>query len=348
MKPGDTLTVGSTVLWNSNYWLVTDVDDDGLYPVGIIDKCNNVLKWLNESGGVEEVCAIVLNKSLYTVGTQENKYMVMPDSKMNVTISFNDKTKLIKRDSRFLLGFNGIYYPYILTQPDILSRPGLIDYVLVEDVLKSEDNLTNGIAWNEWNTNTTPTTDVYELKILNNSAITISRYGTWQIEWEVRKNGEIISLPVSFTSSNTGSVTVNSSGYCQGTSNVGSSTITVKLSQYPSIYFTVVVTVSTTAHNYTVEIDGNSIIYLGETKRYVAIVKDLGVTMPTANVVWSINYNGNSEQIVSLKQTSDTKVIDLMNNNIGLAGKIYLIAKYANDQTKQFTKTIDIRNKSFW
>lgn len=44
MKPGDSLGVGNTILWNFNNWLVTDLDDDNsVYCVGIIEKCNNTL-----------------------------------------------------------------------------------------------------------------------------------------------------------------------------------------------------------------------------------------------------------------------------------------------------------------
>jgi hypothetical protein len=44
MKPEDSLSVGNTCVWNNNNWLVTDLDDDnGIYTVGIIEKCNNTL-----------------------------------------------------------------------------------------------------------------------------------------------------------------------------------------------------------------------------------------------------------------------------------------------------------------
>jgi hypothetical protein len=94
---------------------------------------------------------------LYTTGIQDGEHNPKPDSKLNITMQFNDKTKLIKRGIRLLLGFSGVYYAYKTTLPDIVNRPGLIDIVLVEDDICPEDDIINGIAFNDISISTSTT-----------------------------------------------------------------------------------------------------------------------------------------------------------------------------------------------
>jgi hypothetical protein len=88
------------------------------------------------------------------------------------------------------------------------------------------------------------------------------------------------------------------------------------------------------------------LIYLGESKNYTATVKDMGISVPSAGVVWEINYNNNPQTIVQLQSNNNTATLKA--NNVSQEGIIYLIAKYANDLTKQFSKSIEIKNNSLW
>jgi hypothetical protein len=77
---------------------------------------------------------------------------------------------------RFLLGFNGIYYPYKTTLPDIISKPGLINLVLEEDSILPEDDVVNGIAYNPTNP-VTPT----NLSIFGSDNIKINQQSAYNI-----------------------------------------------------------------------------------------------------------------------------------------------------------------------
>jgi hypothetical protein len=156
MKPGEVINVGDNVTYHNNPLICTDLDPDNeIYEVGILARCNNILKWLDDTNTLVSRYCICLNKSLYTTGESETKYMIIPDSKLQITIPLDDDTIKIKRGMRFLIGIKGIYYAYKATLPDIVSSSdinngtGLVSLVLEEDAINTEmDNLVEGIAYN--------------------------------------------------------------------------------------------------------------------------------------------------------------------------------------------------------
>lgn len=145
MKPMDSISVGTTVLWGSGYWLVTDVDaENGVYDVGIIEKCNNTIK-LSTTKSISCICT---NKSLYTSGVQDNKLIAIPDTKLNISCPVNADTLKFERDFRMLFGFSGKYYAYKVSMIDGVSQPGILTLVVEETGMLPEDDLVNGIAYN--------------------------------------------------------------------------------------------------------------------------------------------------------------------------------------------------------
>ena len=58
--PGGTLDCGELVLWEENYWLITEVDAaNEVYQRGIMLQCNYLLKWIDDSDVIHEQWCIV-------------------------------------------------------------------------------------------------------------------------------------------------------------------------------------------------------------------------------------------------------------------------------------------------
>jgi hypothetical protein len=141
---------------------------------------------------------------------------------------------------------------------------------------------------------------------------------------------------------------VNSSGLVSAKNINSSTTITVKLNSNPAIYTTVNVQVSSATTNYTVDIQGNSSVTLGSKATYTAYVKNNGVNVSSAEVVWSLMLNGKPANIAIIEYSATNNVVAISANDVNITGTIYLIAKYKSDLTKQFSKAIEIRNNSLW
>jgi hypothetical protein len=332
---------GSVVfLEGENYLTVTDIDQNITFKECKIRKTNYTLKYQDKFGNIIEVPCIATNATLYSLGVQETKVVTLPDGKLSIVLPSNSNTQQIDRGLRIL----HYKHPYKVTFVDY-SQNGLIGLVLSEDEIQDQDDLVNGVAWNGY-VAPTPQSDIYEITILNNQALTLNRWSSWQIEWEVKKNGEIVNLPVTFTTSNSNIVSVNSSGLCQTTSSTGSATITVKISSNPAIYKTISITNVTSNATYTCEIDGESILDIGDQSKYVGLIKSSGIIQTDKSVVWEINFNGNPTNII--KYETGINECMIWANNVGITGTIYLIAKYINNPSIQFTKTIDIKRNILW
>jgi hypothetical protein len=245
---------------------------------------------------------------------------------------------------RFLFGFGGKYYAYMTTLVDFISRPGLMDVVVDEVNVVPHDDLVNGVAYNDYET----TTEIpYAINITNGKNLTLSYALTWKIDYEVKQGDNIITTePLIFTSSNTNAVTVDNTGLCRTKSLNSTAMITIKLLNKPEVSTSVYIVVSNADHNYTVIVEGNDKLYLGETNEYTATVYNLGISTGY-DVVWTIDYGGNNA-IVTFINTDDNHIIKLKANNAGITGTVKLTAKYYNDQTKLFTKSIEVTSLGYW
>lgn len=328
MKPGDVINVGDLVLWNSNYWLCTDNDPDGIYYVGIIERCNNELKWLNSLGGQESTPCITTNKSLYTTGIDENKYMVVGAGHINVIIPTTDKTLLIDRDKRFLIGYQGKYDCWKVTMADHTSQPGLIYLVMEEDeVNKNTDNLSLGIA-DYYN-------NVYTIAIKEDN-VSIAPTKTVQLHAVVTKNGEIINADILWSSSNATIATVDANGLVTAKYN-GDATITAIVKDNADLTDDIVLNVKNAPTNdIKLIIEGDNVITWTETQTYIArkLIDGVEQAIP-------FTFTVDRPDLVTL-QVVDIKTCKLVANDNLLTGTVILTAKNDYDPAEVFSKTIQV------
>lgn len=235
--------------FDSNYWVAVNIDKIKSLTTSVtIRRCNNVLKWFDDSGGYHEVpCAlgylIKENRDYSTSGSN----LVAPSGMIECYVQMNADTNLIRPNQRFLFGNTSNWIAYrveggginnfLFRETTSSSSVGIVTLSLsVDYVNEDNDDLTNGIA-NKKN-------NLYTLE-LNQTAITGSIGQTRTLQAVVRLSNQIVDRTVIWQSSNTAKATVNSSGIVTFVAN-GTATISCYLDGNTSIIDTCGVTVSAT------------------------------------------------------------------------------------------------------
>jgi hypothetical protein len=123
-------------------WIIIDALDDMLFPKSIIKKCTYNLKWVNRNGQIVEryIAFDDSSRASDSIRTYGNQISVS-DGTIGAFIAYDDETKYIKKDSRFLIDMavTDEDYPdtYKVTNRNALSRiengHGVIHIIFTED-----------------------------------------------------------------------------------------------------------------------------------------------------------------------------------------------------------------------
>ncbi|MEG1562306.1 MAG: hypothetical protein RR365_01015 [Bacteroides sp.] len=102
--PGETIEAGSIVDWAGSKWLATSVDaDEELYQRGILERCNYVLKFRDNSGNVISKNCVIEDATKYTLGERAKETLVVGDSRITLKIAKDSDTQHFKRGLRFIV-----------------------------------------------------------------------------------------------------------------------------------------------------------------------------------------------------------------------------------------------------
>jgi len=278
-KPDEDINTGDDVLWNSVHWLCTNVDSDkDIYAKGIIEKCNNTLKWQTSTGEIKEYPCIILDKtSVYSDGLEQNKYFTIGDDQILVTVQNNFDTSQLKADKRFIFNQdeNCIYE---LTKIQSLIQNGLLYLTMTKSQKGANDNLDLNLA-DYVDTN-------FVLTILNGNTLSLNTSQTLQLSVILTNNGVVVENPtITYSTSNEEICTVSTTGLIQPISE-GVVTITAVSNGVSDIIEVTVEEV--VADNYSIVISGSNSIYQGQSKSYSAIVYNNGIEV-VKDCVWSIS-----------------------------------------------------------
>ncbi len=120
--PEEDIHLGDIVVWNNIHWLVTKMDfDDTLCYTGVMQQCNRLLFWQNKKTHeiISQWC--IVEKPYYS-NMKEGKNVTVLTGEYKITIPYNDETKLVGVDKRFLIGeVDGLPQAFILTFRDEIT-----------------------------------------------------------------------------------------------------------------------------------------------------------------------------------------------------------------------------------
>jgi hypothetical protein len=294
-KPDEDINTGDDILWNNQHWLCTNVDSDKeIYAKGIIERCNNTLKWQNSTGEIKEYPCIISDKSsTYADGTLETKYIVIADDQILITIQSNSDTLQLELDKRFIFNHskNDIYK---LSKIQPLLKEGILYLTMTKNQYGANDRLDLNLADYVQNN--------FALTITNGDTVSLNTSDTLQLVCELRNNGTPVENPtITYQSSDITKATVSSTGLITAIS-TGVVTITATSNNVnDSIEVTVEEVV---VDNYSIVISGSNSIYQGQSKSYSCVVYNNG-TQVSKDCVWSIS-DTTLATIMSQNSTSAT------------------------------------------
>lgn len=185
-KHSTPFNLGDYIEWNNQIWLITLLDsDDKTYHSGYMYLCTVLLRWQNSKGEIIERWTYSEDFTKYSKGTSGNSTLTIGDYQYGLTLPVDEETKIIKRDKRFPIDFEGVVPPdvYKLTNRKILlaatdnrsfGRGGILIWTLSFSEFNSDTDkfitLPNGTqAWicdyNNHSSTSSPDTSNYSIKI---------------------------------------------------------------------------------------------------------------------------------------------------------------------------------------
>lgn len=151
---GKTIPIG-TVLYDTDeqiYYLCTEsFNKDKILNNGKLTRCNNFLKWQDDSGKIFEYPVFDINSTQYNSGVQGDKVMTLGSTQHMLTITADENTIALDHDKRFFNDRN-TKSPTVfkLTQNDTTALnydKGLLHITITEDEYKpKKDSIENWLC----------------------------------------------------------------------------------------------------------------------------------------------------------------------------------------------------------
>lgn len=142
MYPDDIINTGDLVLWDNEYWLcVKDDEYKGIYYKGIIQKCNEKIKWKDENSIIYEYPCIA-TKSNFDI--EEGKYISLLEGSLFIYTQMNNDIKTITPNQRFIFGSQ----VYEVVGIDDVTNYGLMQFSVKLTTKVETDDFIEKIADN--------------------------------------------------------------------------------------------------------------------------------------------------------------------------------------------------------
>ena len=144
-----------TVLYDTNeklYYICTEsFDKDSILNNGKLTRCNNFLKWQNETGEIYEYPVFDINSTQYNSGVDGNKIMTLGSTQHMLSITADDNTIPLRHDKRFFIDRNKVEPTvFKLTQNDTTALnydKGVIRLTVTEDQYNPDtDSIENWLC----------------------------------------------------------------------------------------------------------------------------------------------------------------------------------------------------------
>jgi hypothetical protein len=335
-KPDESISIGDLVVWNTISWLCTDTEDNiAFYERGVIEKCNNNLKYIDSAGGLITIPCVVTDRIL--MGQTENDYYILPDNKIMVMVADDEDSEEIVVDKRFLLNDNA----YKVESIDNITKPGLNILKMSFDAITQNDNKDLGVA--DYYSNLVS----YSINILNGDEANVALGESILLELECKDNDSVITSPdVTFTleEGSTGYISVDSSGLVSADAIGSGSIIATYNSSTDSININVVTsTTSTYVYSLVGDIQPQNEIKYNQQKEFTAYKRYATGTVVTGAIFeFSVTLSGTGDSSSNYLLTTSTDNSAIL-KCLQYPYSISLVATDQDDITQSVTQVISLK-----
>ena len=320
IKQGDIINI-----FDDN-WIVLheDISINDVYTKVIIRRLKFSINF-NFMGDVQSIPSAI-DEGTYRL--DEGQYLTLPEGRIILHMQENDVSKQIANTQRFLIMGNS----WKVVQKTNTEH-GIYKIYADIDIFNENDDRENEIA-DRWQYETK---DNFTIAINNVVDSALPLDSTLQLDVTVTNNGEIVTVPLTYTSSNTSVLTVDNSGLvtCIG---VGTANIRVAVTKDLSIFDTITLSVEEViADNFTIEIIGDGTVPIDTSSNYVAKIYNNGVLIEGKSVVWTVS--DSRLKLSNITGTSCTVTADVGDYSYGT---YTLTATLSDDENIFVEKTIEV------
>ena len=272
IKQGDIISI-----FNDN-WLVLheDISINDVYTRVIIRRLKFKINF-NFTGEVISFPSAI-DEGTYRIST--NEYITLQDGRIVLNMQENETSKRISLNQRFLIMDNA----WKVVQKTNTEH-GIYKIYADIDIFNDNDDRENEIA-DRWQYETK---DNYAITINNVVDSALPLDSTLQLDITVTNNDEVVTVPLTFSSTNTSVLTVDNTGLvsCVG---VGTANIRVAVTKDLTVFDTITLSVEEViADNFTIEIVGEGTVPIDTSSNYVAKIYNNGVLVSDKSVVWTVS-----------------------------------------------------------
>lgn len=232
--------LGKRYSFNSNYWITTNTDTYK-FPTAsaVIRRCNNVLNNY-DSNGVLHTEPCIIDSQIRRPDFDFNSNIIIPFGHTTIILQGNDWTKEIcKINQRFMFGGQSWKCTFVNNFQRIntldSTSVNIIRMILMKDNISPDDDIVNNIP--------NISSYLYTIAINQGNTLTQSVGFMETLSATVKLNNEIVTVPLTWTSSNPLICTVDNSGNIHLLA-IGSCTITCAMTDNLLKFSNMVITVS--------------------------------------------------------------------------------------------------------
>ena len=320
IKQGDIINI-----FDDN-WIVLheDISINDVYTKVIIRRLKFSINF-NFMGDVQSIPSAI-DEGTYRL--DEGQYLTLPEGRIILHMQDNEISKQIANTQRFLIMGNS----WKVVQKTNAEH-GIYKIYADIDLFNENDDRENEIA-DRWQYETKDNFTIAINKVVD-SALPLD--STLQLDVTVTNNGEVVTVPLTYTSSNTSVLTVDNSGLvtCIG---VGTANIRVAVTKDVTVFDTITLSVEEVIEdNFTIEIIGEGTVPIDTSSNYVAKIYNNGVLVDDKSVVWTV-----SDSRLKLSNITGTSCTVYANAGDYSYGEYTLKATLSDDSNIYIEKTIEV------
>ena len=320
IKQGDIINI-----FDDN-WIVLheDISINDVYTKVIIRRLKFSINF-NFMGDVQSIPSAI-DEGTYRL--DEGQYLTLPEGRIILHMQENDVSKQIANTQRFLIMGNS----WKVVQKTNTEH-GIYKIYADIDIFNDNDDKDNEIA-DRWQYETKDNFTIAINKVVD-SALPLD--STLQLDVTVTNNGEVVTVPLTYTSSNTSVLTVDNTGLvsCVG---VGTANIRVAVTKDVTVFDTITLSVEEVIEdNFTIEIIGEGTVPIDTSSNYVAKIYNNGVLVDDKSVVWTVS--DSRLKLSNITGTSCTVTADVGDYSYGT---YTLTATLSDDENIFVEKTIEV------
>ena len=270
---GHSVGIGFLYTFDDSTWITINSErTKNLAASTYVRRCDNVLRWIDDSGNLYSEPCIVDYQILRNRDSESpSGSIVLPAGTVEVICQFNNRTNLIKANQRFLFGNQGNWTAYRVEGGGVNNYQnvhtydnysvGFIVLTVRLDYITENDDLVNGIA--------DANKMLYSISV-EEEELTAGIGQAIQFHCNVFLNGETVTRDVVWNSSDSKSVSIDDTGLATVIKAPATCLISCALSGNPNIYSTATLyTVSAVSDLYEIIITpSDNFVLEGDTKTY--------------------------------------------------------------------------------